>query len=260
MIIDSHAHILHRKFTEAGVTPDMLLREAQDAGVGQVIGIATVRAEWDTYLDLAAADRRVRVAAGIHPGDVHEEAETSVDELIRLGSNPLVVGLGETGLDYYHEGTTHKAAQMRAFYAHIEAAKTCKLPLVIHTRSAEEDTIAVLKEHPGVPFVLHCFTGSPWLAEQGLALGGYISFSGVVSFKSSHELRNIAVSVPADRLLVETDAPYLAPEPLRGRLCTPAMTAHTLAALARTRGVEATELARQTTANTYRLFNRLPQL
>jgi TatD DNase family protein len=256
-MIDSHAHLLHAQYTSAGVGPEALLNEAATAGLTHMIGIATVRAEWAPYVLLAKANPMVRVAAGLHPSHVHEDAPVSVAELTTLAGQPSVVGLGETGLDYYHDGTTHKTLQWAAFEAHAQAAVAAGLPLVIHSRAAEADTLAVLKNYPGLSFVLHCFTGSAWLAEQALGLGGYVSFSGIVTFKNSHDLRAIAASIPENKLLIETDAPYLAPEPVRGKLCTPAMVAHTCAALARVRGTTATALAAQTAANTRALFTRL---
>lgn len=255
MLIDSHCHLQHARFGEEPArTPTQLVDDAVAAGVGQVVTIACRRQEWAPALALAEADSRIWVGAGVHPHDATELP--TEDELRQLAAHPRVVGLGETGLDYYYD-TAPRDVQQAMFHRHVQVAKEVGLPVIIHTRDAEADTLAILKEHPGVPFVLHCFTGTAMLAEAAVELGGYISFSGVLTFKKSEELRLIASRLPHDRVLVETDAPYLAPEPNRGRRCAPAMVTHTAACLAQVWGVGLEDVQTKTAANTRRLMERI---
>lgn len=260
-MIDSHTHLQHRRFLqeEPVLTPPQLLQQAADAGVTRVITIACRRDEWAPALQLAAQyPAQVSVAVGIHPQDVAEEATlATTEELCELAQNPQVVAFGETGLDYHYENSP-QAMQQASFHTHLEAAQQAALPVVIHTRDAEADTVKILKDHPGTPFVFHCFTGTPWLAGQGIDLGGYISFSGILTFKKSQELRDIAASLPRDRVLIETDAPYLAPEPHRSRRNAPALMPHTAQILANIWQTSVEDVAQITTANTRRLFSRIP--
>lgn len=261
-MIDTHTHLQHRRFLEEEPhrTPEQLLAQAHAAGVTQLITIACRRVEWAPALAFAAANPAVSVGAGIHPQDVAEEgAPITIKELCELAENPHVVGLGETGLDYFYENSP-RAQQQASFHTHLQAAAQTKLPVIIHTRDAEEDTVAILKEHPGVPFVFHCFTGTPWLAEQGLSLGGYLSFSGILTFKKSEELRTIAQKTPRDRVLIETDAPYLAPHPHRSQRNAPSLLPHTAACLGEVWQTSQAQIDEITTTNARRLFTRLPAL
>ncbi|MFZ2586869.1 MAG: TatD family hydrolase [Alphaproteobacteria bacterium] len=255
VLIDSHTHLFHAKFgDDPARTPGQLVDDAVAAGVGEVINIACRREEWPSALALAETDPRVWVGAGVHP---HDAAENPTEaELLALAAHPRVVALGETGLDYHYD-TAPRAVQRTVFERHMAAAQQAGLPVIIHTREAEADTLDVLKLFPTIPFVLHCFTSSAAMAEAAVEMGGYISFSGVLTFKKSEELRLIASRLPRERVLVETDAPYLAPEPNRGRRCSPAMVAHTAACLAKVWGISDTETAQITAANTRRLFGRM---
>lgn len=262
-LIDSHCHFLHERF--AGEVPVLSAEEiylrAKAAGVTGMVGIATVPDEWQPYLDFARGHEGVWVAAGLHPNHVHEETVTA-EGLRALATQPHVVALGETGLDYHYlpEGANRedvRRCQHENFHLHMQVARETGLPVVVHTREAEDDTLAILRTYPEVQFVLHCFTGSLAMAEAAVAMGGYISFSGVLTFKKSQELRNIATALPGDRILVETDAPYLAPEPHRGRRCEPAQVTHTAAVLAACRSQPIEDIAEMTVANTRALFTRM---
>ena len=260
MLIDTHTHLQHRRFAqeEPAITADELITKAADAGVTQLINIACRRSEWQPALDLSAKYPQVKIAAGIHPQDVTEDAPLVTEqELLAIARNPDVVALGETGLDYFYENSP-KSEQHASFHTHLNAASKAGLPVVIHTRDAEEDTVAILNEHKNTPFVFHCFTGTEWLAGQGVSLGGYISFSGILTFKKSQALRDIAASLPRDRVLLETDAPYLAPEPYRSKRNASFFMPHTAQVLANIWQVSREDVAQITTANARRLFTRLP--
>lgn len=259
MLIDSHCHLLHRRFMEEepAQSPQQLLAAARAAGVAKLVTVATVKAEWQPALSFAVANPGVGVAAGLHPNHAHEEEVTEAD-LLTLAKNPYLVALGETGLDYhYNTDPAIHARQQASFRLHLKVAAQTGLPVVVHTRQAESDTLAILNESPGVPFVLHCFTGSAAMAHQAVQMGGYISFSGVLTFKKSDDLRAIAAALPPERILIETDAPYLAPEPHRSRRNSPALVVHTVQVLARVRGLTPQSAASLTTQNTLRLFPRL---
>lgn len=261
MFIDTHTHLFHSRFAEEDphLSPADLLTQAQQAGVSHLITIACRRQEWAPAQAFAAQHQGVSIGAGIHPQDVAAEPEITLAELTSLASNKHVVGLGETGLDYHYE-TSPKALQQSSFHTHLQAAEKTGLPVIIHTRDAEEDTVAILSEHKNVPFVFHCFTGTPWLAGQGVEKGGYISFSGILTFKKSDELRHIAATLPKDRVLIETDAPYLAPEPHRSRRNAPSLLPHTALMLAQVWNTTVEDVAQITTANARRLFTRLPSI
>ena len=199
---------------------------------------------------------------GTHPHNAAEEPDITVEELVEIAAHPKVVGIGEAGLDYHYDHSPREV-QQQSFRTHIAASRETGLPLIIHARDADADIARALEEESergAFPFVLHCFTSGPELARTGLALGGYVSFSGVITFKNAGALRDIALTVPPDRLLVETDAPYLAPEPLRGKINEPAFVAHTAARLAALRGGGENETARLTTDNFFRLFNKVPRV
>lgn len=254
MLIDSHCHLNYPGLVEdnAGV-----LARARAAGVGGFLGISTRRNEWDAVIAQADAEADVWATVGIHPheADLHPDTDTAM--LVDAARHGRVIGIGETGLDYYYD-KSDRARQQASFRAHIAAARATGLPLIVHTRDAEPDTLALLRE-PGegvLTGVIHCFTASQAFAEQALALGFYISLSGIVTFKNARDLQASAATIPADRLLVETDAPFLAPVPMRGKTCEPAFVAHTAAFVASLRGESADTLAATTTANFFRLFSK----
>jgi TatD DNase family protein len=200
-------------------------------------------------------------SVGTHPHHAAEEPDIMVEELVELARHPKVVAIGEAGLDYHYDYSP-RDIQKKSFRTHIAAARETGLPLVIHAREADSDIARMLEEETkkgAFPFVLHCFTSGAELAHAGLALGGYVSFSGVVTFKNAEALRDIALAVPYDRLLVETDAPYLAPEPMRGKTNEPAFVTHTAARLAALRGVSEADMARATSENFFRLFKGVPR-
>lgn len=258
MLIDSHCHL---DFPELKSDLPALLARAGEAGVGLMVTISTRVGNFDELKDLVDAHDNVFCSIGTHPNNAAEEPDVTAEELIAIARHPKVVAIGEAGLDYHYDYAPPDV-QAKSFRAHIAAARQTGLPLVIHAREADEDMAAILEEESAkgaFPFILHCFTSGAELARRGLALGGYISFSGVVTFKKAQELREIAASVPADRLLVETDAPYLAPEPFRGKTNEPAYVAKTAARIADVRGVSADALAALTTDNFFRLFKKVPR-
>jgi len=210
---------------------------------------------------IAEAHDNVFCSIGTHPHNAAEEPDITVEELIEIARHPKVVAIGEAGLDYHYDYSPHDV-QKKSFRTHIAASRQTGLPLVIHAREADADVARILEEESGkgtFPFVLHCFTSGAELAHRGLALGGYISFSGVVTFKKADALRDIALAVPYDRILVETDAPYLAPEPFRGKTNEPAFVAKTALRLANLRGIGEDEMARITTDNFFHLFRKVPR-
>jgi TatD DNase family protein len=256
-MIDTHAHPHHSLYTEAPALPLAdYLAQAQAAGVQQVLGVACRRTEWAPMLAAAEIYPTLRVIAGVHPHSADEAA--AVAELTTLATNPLVVGIGETGFDFYYDNLPSEAVQEASFRRHIEVALAHQLPIVVHTRSAEAQTMRVLQAYPTLTFVLHCFSGSPWLADEALALGGYLSFSGMLTFgKKSEELCHIAKHAPLSRVLIETDAPYLAPAPQRGQRNASALLPHTAAELAKLWQCSTEQVGQITTANAQRLFARL---
>jgi TatD DNase family protein len=255
VLIDSHCHLDFEVLANdrAGV-----LERARAAGVTGMVTISTRVKRYDEITAIADAHPEVWCSVGTHPHNAHEELDVTVDDLVRLSRHPRCVAIGEAGLDYHYEGDY--PAQAIGFRRHIDAARKTALPLVIHSRSADEDTAKILEEETAgqgaFPFVLHCFTGTPALAQRGLALGGYISFSGILTFKNAADIQEVAAFAPADRILVETDAPYLAPAPHRGQSNEPAFVRHTAQKLAEIRGVSLEEIGRQTTENFARLFNK----
>lgn len=257
MLVDSHCHLDYfaNEFDE-------VLERAEAAGVTRMLTIATNVRKAAVYRELAERDPRVWFTIGTHPLHVSEEADVTVDEIVALTDHPRCVGVGEAGLDYFHDRDPPEL-QKAVFRTNIAAARITGLPLVIHARKADDDMIAILREEMAKgPFkaLLHCFSSGPELARVGVELGLYVSFSGILTFKNSEEIREVAASVPAERLLVETDAPYLAPTPFRGKRCEPAYTAHTARVLAEVRGMGEAELARLTTDNFFRLFDKAAAL
>lgn len=258
LIVDSHCHLDYDGLHDH--LPAVLSR-ARAAGVGLVLSISSRVKARDRLLALAEAHEDVFCTIGTHPHHAHEELDVTVDDLVALSAHPKVVGLGEAGLDYHYD-MSPRDAQMLGFRNHIAAARATGLPLVIHTREAEDDTARVLEEEMAkgaFKAVLHCFTSQQWLAERGVELGLYVSFSGILTYKSAQNLRDAAAALSADRILVETDAPYLAPMPHRGKGNEPAFVAHTLEALAAARGVGRDEMARVTSDNFFRLFSKVPK-
>jgi TatD DNase family protein len=258
MIIDSHCHL---DFPELKGELDAVLARARGAGVGLMVTISTWVRRFDEVLAIAEGYDEVFCSVGTHPHNAAEEPDVTAAELVRLARHQKVVAIGEAGLDYHYDNSP-RSDQEKSFRTHIAAARETGLPLVIHAREADADIARILEEESATgafPFVLHCFTSGPELAHRGLALGGYVSFSGIVTFKKSEELRAIAREVPLDRILVETDAPYLAPEPMRGKINEPAFVVHTAARLAAVKGVSEAELARATNDNFFRLFNKVPR-
>jgi TatD DNase family protein len=259
MLIDSHCHLDFPDFAEER---DAIVARAKAAGVGRLITISTFVSRYDSYRAIAEAYDNVWFTVGTHPHQSHEEAEASLEQLVELAQHPRCIGIGEAGLDYHYDRSPRDIAQ-RVFRTHIAAARETGLPLVIHARDADEDVASILREEMGkgaFKALLHCFTASRMLAETALELGLSISFSGVVTFKNSQELRDIARDVPLDRILVETDAPFLAPVPYRGKRNEPAYVASTAATLADVKGISADALAQATTQNVLRLFSKMPAL
>jgi TatD DNase family protein len=258
MLVDSHCHL---DFPDFASELDAVVTRAEAAGVGCMVTICTrVRRHAQV---LAAAERfpNVTCSVGTHPHHAHEELDVTADDLIARTEHPKVVAIGEAGLDYHYDNSP-RDAQAQGFRTHIAAARATQLPLVIHSRQADDDMARILEEESGkgpFPAVLHCFTGGPELARRALALGHHISFTGIVTFKNSTELRAIAKGVPADRFLVETDAPYLAPNPFRGKRNEPAYVVEVAKVLAEVRGVTPDEIARQTTENFFKLFSKVPR-
>lgn len=256
MLVDHHCHL---DFPQLAADRDGLLQRAREAGVGVMVTISTRVRQLPTLLDICAAHDNIYCSIGTHPHNADEERGIPADELVRLSGHEKVVAIGEAGLDYYYKKSSPEA-QEEGFRAHIEAARRTGLPLEIHTRDADEDTIRILDdEHRkgAFPAILHCYTGGPELARRAVELGLYVSFTGVVTFKKNDALRDIARAVPLDRILVETDAPYLAPEPYRGKTNEPSYVTHTAATLAQVKGVTPQELAAATTDNFFRLFRKV---
>jgi TatD DNase family protein len=258
MLVDSHCHL---DFPDFAPELDAVVARAGAAGIGHMVTISTRVRRHAQVLAIAERFPNVTCSVGTHPHHAHEELDVTAADLIERAQHPKIVAIGEAGLDYHYDNSP-RAAQEQGFRTHITAARATGLPLVIHSREADDDTARILEEESGkgaFPAVLHCFTGGPELARRALALGHFISFTGIVTFKNSGALREIAKSVPADRFLVETDAPYLAPLPYRGKRNEPAYVTEVAKVLAAVRGVTPEEIARQTTANFFKLFAKVPR-
>jgi TatD DNase family protein len=254
MLVDHHCHL---DFKDFGPERDAVVARAAAAGVDVMVTISTRVKKFEVYREIAETYPQVYFSVGTHPHYAHEELDIPVTEIVRLSAHPKCVAIGEAGLDYYYKDKSPRNAQRRGFLAHIAAARETGLPLVIHSRDADEDMGDILESEMksgSFTAVLHCFTGGERLARRALDLGLYLSFSGVITFKPSEALRAIAAWVPEDRMLVETDSPYLAPIPYRGKRNEPAYVAETAAVLAATRGVTKEQIAAQTTANFFRLY------
>lgn len=255
MLVDSHCHLNYPGLVEG---QGEVLARARAAGVGTMLNISTKLREWGEVIGAAEREPDVWASVGIHPHEADSHVEVDTRRLVEAARHPRVIGIGETGLDYYYDHSD-RAQQQRSFRAHIAAARETGLPLIVHTRDAEEDTAAILREEMeqgAFTGVIHCFTASRAFADQALALGFYISLSGIVTFRNAHDLQQTARQVPLERLLVETDSPFLAPVPMRGKPCEPAYVAHTARFVAGLRGMDVEELARVTTDNFFRLFTK----
>ena len=257
-LVDSHCHL---DFPDFSGELEGVIARADAAGVDHIVTICTRVKRHAEVLAIAERFPHVYCSVGTHPHHAHEELDIPVEELVARTRHPKVVALGEAGLDYHYELST-RDAQERSLRNHIAAARATGLPLVIHCRDADVDMIAILEEETkrgAFAGVLHCYTGGDDLAHRAVALGLFISFTGILTFKKSDDLRSIAKNLPADRILVETDAPYLAPGPYRGKRNEPAFVVETARVLAHTRGVSPDEIARKTTENFFRLFGKVPR-
>jgi TatD DNase family protein len=256
MLIDSHCHLNYKGLIEDQAN---VLDRSRAAGVDLMLNIATRESEWDAVLDTAVREPDVWATVGIHPHEADEHPHIDTAKLVERAAHPRVVGIGETGLDYYYDHSD-RDRQQNSFRSHIVAARDTGLPLIVHTREAEEDTLRIMREEMGkgaYSGVIHCFTASGAFADAAMELGFYISISGIVTFKSAKDLQETAARLPIDRLLVETDSPFLAPVPHRGRPCEPAYVADTAKFLANLRGESIEELAAATSANFRTLFSKV---
>lgn len=255
MLIDSHCHL---DFPELAADRAGVLARAKAAGIDGMVTISTRVKRFDEIKAIAEAHAEVWCSVGTHPHHADEELDIFTEDLVRLSEHPKCVAIGEAGLDYFYDNAP-KEAQETGLRRHIAASRLTGLPLVIHSRSADVHMAAVLSDEMGqgaFPFVLHCFTAGADLARKALELGGYISFSGIITFKNAEEIRKVAKFVPADRYLVETDAPYLAPVPHRGGTNEPSYVAHTAAKVAEVRGISLEQLGAETTDSFFRLFSK----
>lgn len=258
MLVDSHCHL---DFPDFANELDAVVARASSAGVGLLVTISTRVRRFDQVRAVADRFDQVFCSVGTHPHNAHEELDISPGELARLSDDPKVVAIGEAGLDYFYDNSPREA-QAAGLRNHIAAARDTGLPLVIHSRDADKDMEAILREETeegAFPAVLHCFSSGAGLARAGLEFGHYVSFSGILTFKNSQPLRDIARDLPVDRILIETDAPYLAPPPHRGRRNEPAYVAQVAEVLAQVRGISVEAIAVQTTENFHRLFSKVPR-
>jgi TatD DNase family protein len=255
MLVDSHCHL---EFPDFAPEREAVIDRARAAGIGHMLTISTRVRRFAEIVAIAEAHDDITCSLGTHPHSAEEESDITVENLVEIGSHPKVVGIGETGLDYYYDNSP-RAVQQEAFRRHIRAALMLDAPLIVHTRDAEADTMRILREEgqgANLTGLLHCFSSSPQLAEEALEFGFHISFSGIVTFKKSQELRDTARRVPIERMLVETDAPFLAPIPMRGQRNEPAFVVHTAKVLADLTGITPSALAERTSSNFFALFKR----
>jgi TatD DNase family protein len=252
MLVDSHCHL---DFADFAAERGAIVARARVAGVGTMLTIATRLDQFAGVLAIAESDPDLWCSVGAHPHEATDHAATTAAELAALAAHPRVVGIGETGLDFHYDHSPHDV-QARVFRAHIAASRDTGLPLIIHAREADDAVAQILKEERPPPGVLHCFSSGRALAEAAVELGFYVSISGIVTFRNADELRAIVRDVPLDRLLIETDAPYLAPVPYRGKRNEPAYVVATAAAVAALQQIEPAHLAAATTANFFRLFRK----
>jgi TatD DNase family protein len=257
MLVDSHCHL---DFPDFDADRDAIVARAREAGVGTMVTISTRVKKFAAIRAITERYDRIWCSIGTHPHNAHEELDVTTDDLVRLAEDPKVVAIGEAGLDYHYDNSPREA-QREGFLRHIAAARITGLPLVIHAREADDDIGDILEAETGkgtFPFLLHCFSSGARLAERALALGGAISFSGILTFKRSDDIRAVAASAPLERLLVETDAPYLAPVPHRGQRNEPAYVRDTAHVLAEVRGISLEVIGEITSRNFFRLFSKVP--
>ena len=252
MLVDSHCHL---DFPDFATEREAIVARARSAGVETMLTIGTRLDEFATVRAIAEAHNEIWCSVGVHPHEAKDYAALAPQQLVALAAHPKVVGIGETGLDFHYD-LSPRDIQERLFRTHIAASRETGLPLIIHAREADGEVAGILDEERPPPGVMHCFSSGRPLAEAALALGFYISISGIVTFRNAEELRAIVRDVPLDRLLVETDAPYLAPAPYRGKRNEPAYVAATAAAVAELKGIELQHLAATTSANFFRLFDK----
>jgi TatD DNase family protein len=253
--VDSHCHLDFKEFTDVGA----VVSRARAAGVELMVTISTRVQNFASTLGIAESFPEVFCSVGTHPHNAADEPDLTADELISLSRHPKVVAIGEAGLDYHYRHSP-PSAQAGSFRIHIDAARRTGLPLIIHSRDAEADTASLIEEEMAkgdFRLLLHCYSSRPALADRGIAIGAYISFSGILTFKNAGEIRSVAQQAPLDRILVETDAPYLAPVPHRGKVNEPAYVLHTLQTLADLRGMPLADMADATNANFFRLFSKV---
>ena len=259
MWVDSHCHLNFDVFNE---DRDTVVQRAHDAGVGTMLTICTKMNQVQDVIAIAERYPSVYASVGVHPHEARDDQSITAEQLIELSKHPRVVAIGETGLDYFYS-RAHRDTQISHFRLHIEATQKTGLPLIVHTRDADYDTIGIMREEAErggrYPAVIHCFTAGPEVAQMALDLGLMISLSGIITFKKSEKLREIIRPLPLESLLVETDAPYLAPDPRRGKRNEPAFVVHTAERLAEILGVTKSELATATTDNFFRTFNKVPR-
>mgnify|MGYP000226793756 FL=1 len=254
MLVDSHCHLDYPEFADL----DAVVQRAGEAGVGAMLSIGTELSRFPGVLAVAEAQDNIYCTVGVHPHEAGKGDMVVLDELLRLAEHPKVVGFGETGLDYFYEHSP-RAEQQESFRIHIEAARRMQLPLIVHTRDADDDTLEILTDEMkkgAFPGLIHCFSASKAFGEQAVEMGLYISISGIITFNKADNVREAVKDVPLDRLLVETDAPYLSPVPFRGKPNEPAYTRYTAEKLAEIKAVSFDELERVTTDNFYRLFTK----
>lgn len=255
MLVDSHCHL---DFPELSQDRAGVIARAKEQGIGALLTICTRIRKFDQISEIARENDNIFATVGTHPHNAEDENDISPDVIIKLAARDEVVGIGETGLDFFYDNSP-RDIQEQVFRNHIAAARATHLPLVIHTRSADQDMARILEDElKSGPFtgVLHCFSSGPELAEIALDLGFYLSFSGILTFNKAEELREIAAKAPLDRVLVETDAPFLAPVPMRGKTNEPSFVAHTARKLAEIRSLDVTEISAITTENFFQLFSK----
>lgn len=255
MLVDSHCHL---NFPDFKNDIEAVISRARDAGVGVMQTICTEIEEFDEVAGIASAHDGIYCSVGVHPNESGLKQKAQLEDLLSRTSHPKVIGVGETGLDYHYE-TTSKQTQIESFLIHIAAARQSGLPLIVHTREADEDTVKILSDEMAkgaFKGLIHCFTSTKYLAEKSIELGMYVSLSGIISFKSAEDIRNTVKGLPLERLLVETDAPFLAPLPHRGKRNEPSFVAHTNRKLAEIKGITEEECAKATTENFFRLFDK----
>lgn len=255
MFVDSHCHLNYKGLVE---DQDAVLARAAEAGVSAMLNISTRKREWADIIATAEKAPNIWASVGIHPHEADSHADVDTAQLVAASDHPKVIAIGETGLDYFYDHSDREQ-QQASFRAHLVASRETGLPVIVHTRDAEEDTARILREEMGkgpFPGVIHCFTASGEFADIALKLGLFISISGIVTFKNAQDLRETAARIPEERLLIETDSPFLAPVPHRGKSCEPAFVADTGRFLADLRGVSVENLAQTTADNFYTLFSK----